>query len=406
MKKSKAIKTLSCILVCALLLCGLGGCESWDNFYRAFIHKEEPAQSVIRIAVFEPLTGSEVGEASDEIDGIELAHSIFQTVLESQVELVYFDNRSDTDAAKLAAAEIVKQEDIAIVLGSCGNMLTIAGGDVFSEAGLPAIAISCSNPLITNTLPYYVRSAVVDSFRATAAAEFAAKELKSTTAAVLFDSSDDFSRARAQAFADHYEDAAGIGNLPITAVSAETDFNALFEELETAGTDTIYLQADAELARGIITTARDLGFEFRWIGPADWSGLGLEDVYYTAAYDPEAEITPMSKVFLEAYQKKFGRNKTPSLNTALGFDAYLLALAAIREADGIEDREAVTKALKSVSGLSGATGLISMTENGDPVKSILIAHTTADGHEYVYTAFSGETQTEDAPSDDTQKAGN
>ena len=113
---------------------------------------------LIRIAVFEPLTGEYASAAADEIAGIELAQKLFPTVLDSTVELVYFDNKSNPDNAKQLAEEIAADETIKLVLGSYGNTMTVAAGDIFEEAGLPAIAITCTNPLITRTNPFYSRT--------------------------------------------------------------------------------------------------------------------------------------------------------------------------------------------------------------------------------------------------------
>ena len=61
-------------------------------------------------------------------------------------------------------------------------------------------------------------------------------------------------------------------------------------------------------------------------------------------------------------------------NTVLGF--VLLALAAIREAESADDRAAVLSSLYAINGLSGATGTITMSPSGDPIKSILIESIT------------------------------
>ena len=123
--------------MCALLLASLSSCTSWDNFYNAFIKKEEAPAKTVRIAVFEPLTGNDASEAEDEIEGIRLANSLYRTANGSRVELVYYDNKSDTETAALTASEIARDETISMVIGTYGNMLTIASADVFAEAGIP-----------------------------------------------------------------------------------------------------------------------------------------------------------------------------------------------------------------------------------------------------------------------------
>lgn len=52
------------------------------------------------------------------------------------VELVYADNGSDPAKAPTAAAELVSK-DVSVVLGSYGSTVSLAGGPVFGEAGVP-----------------------------------------------------------------------------------------------------------------------------------------------------------------------------------------------------------------------------------------------------------------------------
>ena len=50
-----------------------------------------------------------------------------------EVVLVYVDTKSDIEEAKEAAATL-KEEGVSLVLGSYGNSVSIAAGDIFKEA--------------------------------------------------------------------------------------------------------------------------------------------------------------------------------------------------------------------------------------------------------------------------------
>lgn len=77
---------------------------------------------VIRIGVFEPLTGQNAAGGEYELRGVELANEQYPTVLGKNVELVIVDNKSDTVEAATAAARLV-EEDVDVVLGSWGAAL-------------------------------------------------------------------------------------------------------------------------------------------------------------------------------------------------------------------------------------------------------------------------------------------
>ena len=148
----KLKRTITYIILAAMLLTGLGGCATWDNFYKAFINPQQESSDIIRIAILEPLTGVDAKAASDEIAGIELANQLFPSVLGKDVELVYYDTKSNIEDLK-EVTEKLTEEDISLVLGCYGNAMTIAAGDILREHFIPAIAITCTNPLITRTNP-------------------------------------------------------------------------------------------------------------------------------------------------------------------------------------------------------------------------------------------------------------
>ena len=126
------------------------------------------ADNVVRIGVFEPSTGDNGAGGKQEILGIEYANSLAPTVTiggeEYTVELVIEDNQSLTDKA-ISAAQSLVSKDVSVVLGSYGSGVSMAGGDVFAEAGVPAIGVSCTNPNVTLLCDYYWRICFLDPFQ-------------------------------------------------------------------------------------------------------------------------------------------------------------------------------------------------------------------------------------------------
>ena len=106
----------------------------------------------MRIGVFEPSTGDSASGGKKEILGMQYANSETPTVEVGgktyNVELVMADNGSSADKAPSAASELVGK-DVALVLGSYGSGVSMAGGPKFEEAGLAAIGVTCTNPNVT-----------------------------------------------------------------------------------------------------------------------------------------------------------------------------------------------------------------------------------------------------------------
>ena len=386
MNKKKLIRTSALLLVCALLLASLASCASWDNFYNAFLNKDEKPEKVIHIAVFEPLTGSDANAADDEVEGIKLANSLFPTVKGAKIELVWFDNKSDTETAKLTAAEIARDDTVMMVIGSYGNMLTVAAADTFEEAGIPCVNATSTNPLISNTTSF-VCAAAVDAFQARAAAEFAVNELGERALAAVYSSSDELSKIRAQEFARYCEQTYKINSIPVIAVNEGADPYYITKALETAEATTVYMPTSTSVQEALSAKTEELGLDLKWIGGNAWRALKTPDLYYTADYDPFMDITSMSKALREIWQHRYGSASVPSEEAALAFDAYLMAITALGNAEDMSSRESIAAALSAINELEGSTGIISISMNGSPVKSVQIYRTEEESDELVFTAF-------------------
>ena len=158
---------------------------------------------VIKIGVFEPQSGDNGAGGKQEILGMQYANKMFPTVTvggeEYQVELVYADNASSNDKAPTAAQTLISQ-GVSVVLGSYGSGVSIAAGDTFSAAQVPAIGVTCTNPQVTSDCDAYFRICFLDPFQGTVLANYAKNELKATKAYCLAKQGDDYSGGLANYF--------------------------------------------------------------------------------------------------------------------------------------------------------------------------------------------------------------
>ena len=70
------------------------GCRDCNRMWR-WREETSEADDVIKIGVFEPLTGANAAGGELEKEGIELANKLYPEVLGKKVELVVVDNKSD-----------------------------------------------------------------------------------------------------------------------------------------------------------------------------------------------------------------------------------------------------------------------------------------------------------------------
>ncbi|MBQ3380254.1 MAG: ABC transporter substrate-binding protein, partial [Oscillospiraceae bacterium] len=151
---------------------------------------------VVKIGVFEPQSGDNGAGGKQEILGMQYANQLTPTVdidgTTYDVELVYADNASANDKAPTAAQSLISS-GVSLVLGSYGSGVSIAAGDTFAAAEVPAIGVTCTNPQVTSECEVYFRICFLDPFQGTVLANFAKSELGATKAYCLAKQGDDYS---------------------------------------------------------------------------------------------------------------------------------------------------------------------------------------------------------------------
>ncbi|WP_146227032.1 ABC transporter substrate-binding protein, partial [Mesotoga sp. TolDC] len=86
-------------------------------------------------------------------------------------------------------------------------------------------------------------------------------------------------------------------------------------------------------------------------------------------FDVSVAPTPKAAEFIEAFKAKYGVE--PSAFSALGYDAFMLAVDAISRA-GSAVPEDIKNALSATVAFEGVTGYITIDENGDAVKDAIV----------------------------------
>jgi branched-chain amino acid transport system substrate-binding protein len=98
-------------------------------------------------------------------------------------------------------------------------------------------------------------------------------------------------------------------------------------------------------------------------------------VVFSTFFATEVPITDTSKIFLDAYRKQY--SKEPAAVTALGFDGYLVARAAIEKAATL-DTVKIRDAINQTKDFPGAAGMITFDADRNATKSAVIK-TVKDG---------------------------
>ena len=377
MKKILSV-LLASVLALSLVACGGSKAQTSTN---------ASGEKVIKIGVFEPQTGENGGGGIQEVYGIRYANMIYNKVNiggeEYKVELFEVDNKSDKTEAVNAAQKLIAEKVVA-VCGSYGSGVSIAAGEYFKEAKIPAMGCSCTNPQVTNGNEYYFRTCFLDPFQGTVMSSYC-KNHGYSKVAVITQLGDDYSEGLGNFFVKACEK----NGIEVVAQEKfqtnEQDFKAILTNIKGTNPQFIFAPSSIATAPLILSQARELGIDCQ-IGAGDtWeNGTIIENAHgaaegavVTTFYEADPDkATGEEAVFLKGngivngfsnYLTSIGQPKDIPAVSALGYDAYLAIFKAI-EAAGSKDGNAIREALTKLS-FTGVTGDISFNSDGDANKN-------------------------------------
>lgn len=374
MKKILAL-LLALVMVFALAACGGESDPTTSD-------NSQASDNVIKIGVFEPLTGDSGAGGKQEYLGMQYANYLTPTVevggVEYTVELVPADNASSADRAPTAAAQLVSEE-VSIVLGTYGSSAAIAAGPTFEQAQIPAIGVTCTNPQVTEGNYYYFRICFLDPFQGTVLANYAVEQLGATKAYLLGELGNEYDNGLMNYFEEAFTALGGTvtkDNFPTN----NSDFTSYLNKAQSEGADVIFCPVSIAYSTQIVALAKDMGLTTTILGSdtldnntvleaAQGSSVDLRvSTFYADGANPEFDAG--FKEWINSDPNNLtnnGGNDNIAAVSVMGYDAYYVALEAIKAA-GSTNPVDIQAALWYVQ-YEGITGNISFDDvNGDAVR--------------------------------------
>lgn len=308
-----------------------------------------------------------------------------------QIKVLEYDDKAD-GVESVNAFNLACDKGITAVIGSVLTGATIALADATYEVNMPQITASATaagvtviedtNEIRTNVF----RSCFIDPFQGEKMADYAYNVLGAATAAVFYQTGNDYSEGVMQAFVDK---AAELG-LEIVASEAfaegDKDYKAQMTNIAAKNPDVVFAPiyyAEAGLA---VTQARQAGLTATFLGGDGFGSIkdyasaeDLEGTVYCSGYAPGTESVAQ---FEADYQTVYGE-AVPNMFAPLAYDAAMIMCEGLKAAEeagltaGTEEyKQAVIDAIASMDGVAGITGTYSFDENNNPIKSAAIIELT------------------------------
>ncbi len=286
-------------------------------------------------------------------------------------ELVPEDDAGDPKQGTAVAQKLVDSK-VAGVIGHLNSGTTIPASKIYSDAGIPQISPSATNPK-------YTRQGFKTAFRVVAddvhlgstLGKYGVKELKGKTFAVIDDRT-----AYGQGVAEEFTKAvkASGGTIAETQFTTDkaTDFTAILTQIKAKKPDIIFFGGMDAVAGPMIRQMKQLGINAKFMGGDGICSAGLPKLAGGAMADGQVVCAEAGGVegtqkagmekFYADYKKKFGIDV--QVYAPYVYDATMVMAAAMVKA-GSADPKVYLPVLAKTDGYKGVTGIISFDEKGD-----------------------------------------
>lgn len=341
----------------------------------------------IKIGANFEMTGGQASFGNSSMKGVKLAVKEINAaggVLGKQLEIVQADNTSKSEESTRAAQKLISNDKVVALIGPVTSTNTLGAVPVAQEKKIPLITTSATNPKVTvdertnKVNDYIFRTCFIDPFQGKVAADFAQKELKVTNAVIYSDSSSDYSKGLLKYFKETFTKNGGKILAEESYQQKDTDFKAVLTRIKEKNPEFIYVPGYYEEVGKIVKQAREMGIKAPIMGGDGWDSPQLLEIAgkdalnntYMSNHYAADDTSPEIQKFVESFKKDYN-NETPDALAALGYDATKLLADAIKRA-GAAEPEKIKDALAKTKDLKLATGIVTLNENHDPVKSAVV----------------------------------
>jgi branched-chain amino acid transport system substrate-binding protein len=303
----------------------------------------------------------------------------------AKFELLAEDDAADPKQGTAAAQKLVDSK-VNGVIGHLNSGTSIPASKIYSDAGIPQISPSATNPKFT-------RQGYKTTFRVVAddvhlggtLGKYAVTQLKGKSIAVIDDRT-----AYGQGVADEFEK--GVKASGGTTVGREftndkaTDFTAILTTLKAKKPDIVFFGGMDAVAGPMLRQMKQLGIEAKFMGgdgicsselPKLAAGTMADgQVVCAEAGGVEGSAKKSMDDFYAAYKKKY--NDDVKVYAPYVYDAVNVMVAAMVKAGSAEPAKYLP-VLAKTEGYKGVTGTIAFDDKGDIKNGALTLYTYKGG---------------------------
>ena len=336
-----------------------------------------PENLVVKIGHVGPTSGAIAHLGKDNENGAKMAIEELNAAgvmiggKPAKFELLAEDDAGDPKQGTAAAQKLVDAK-VNGVIGHLNSGTTIPASALYSEAGLPQISPSATNPKYTRQgFKTTFRMVADDVHLGSTLGKYAVETLKAKNVAVIDDRT-----AYGQGVADEFEKAVAAAGGKIVGREftndKATDFNAILTTLKGKKPDVVFFGGMDAVAGPMLKQMKQLGIKAKFMGgdgicsselpKLAGDGMGDEQVFCAEAGGVEGDQIPVMEKFRADFKAKFGTEV--QVYAPYVYDAVKVMAAAMVTANSA-DPKVYLPALAATNGYKGVTGTVSFDEKGD-----------------------------------------
>ena len=336
-----------------------------------------PENLVVKIGHVGPTSGAISHLGKDNENGAKMAIEELNAAgvmiggKPAKFELLAEDDAGDPKQGTAAAQKLVDAK-VNGVIGHLNSGTTIPASALYSEAGLPQISPSATNPKYTRQgFKTTFRMVADDVHLGSTLGKYAVETLKAKNVAVIDDRT-----AYGQGVADEFEKAVAAAGGKIVGREftndKATDFNAILTTLKGKKPDVVFFGGMDAVAGPMLKQMKQLGIKAKFMGgdgicsselpKLAGDGMGDEQVFCAEAGGVEGDQLPVMEKFRADFKAKFGTEV--QVYAPYVYDAVKVMAAAMVTANSA-DPKVYLPALAATNGYKGVTGTVSFDEKGD-----------------------------------------
>lgn len=327
--------------------------------------------AAIRVGVVLPLSGDGSSVGRYIINGMELAREeVNRYELDaSTLEFIVEDSESSASVAATAFEKLIHEDRVSVILGPGYSSSAAAAFPIAQQNNVVAFSPTAAAAGLGAIGDFVFRVPAPVSRIAQSTLEVATAKLNLKSVAVIYDSTDVFSRSGYEETVKALDEL-GVERLAVEAfATGQTDFTAALARINDVRPDIILVWTLPIQRVAIPVQGRRLGIPYEipflvfgfassQIEPA---GAAAEGLITGTVWSPSIE-TPRNRAFIENYRHKFGGD--PNLFAAEGYVCVRILAAAIAATGSIVS-ESVRDALAAID-MPTVVGPFAFDSNGDP----------------------------------------